>query len=252
MAIDAHANFATSLVATAPSPATSGTSLVVTTGDGAKFPAVPFNATICPASTAPTTANAEIVRVTARSTDTLTITRAQESTTARTVVVGDQIFAGITAKTLTDVEGGVLLTCIQYAPSTVTAYSSTSTTPVAVDSTNLTVSFTAPSSGKVLVRLGGVYRWTAGSGAYWGLVDHGTTTLRGSLTQPGWNVPNVLLNYSVPFLITGLTAGTAYQFDWAWCVTSAASSQMWVQGSITTTSGGANPQGPAVMEVWSA
>lgn len=101
---DAHANFAYSTVATAPSPATSGTSLVVAAGDGAKFPAVPFNATICPASTQPTTTNAEIVRVTARSTDTLTITRAQESTSARTVVVGDQIFASITAQTLVDAE----------------------------------------------------------------------------------------------------------------------------------------------------
>lgn len=101
---DAHANFAASLVATAPSPATSGTSLVVTAADGAKFPAVPFNATIWPAGAQPTTANAEIVRVTARSTDTLTITRAQEGSSARTVIVGDQIAATITAKTLTDVE----------------------------------------------------------------------------------------------------------------------------------------------------
>ncbi len=102
---DLHANFGVSLVATAPSPATSGTSLVVTAADGAKFPAVPFNATIWPASSQPTTANAEIVRVTARATDTLTITRAQEGSTARTVVVGDQIAATITAKTLTDAEG---------------------------------------------------------------------------------------------------------------------------------------------------
>jgi hypothetical protein len=36
--------------------------------------------------------------------DTLTITRAQESTSARTVIVGDQIAATVTAKTLTDVE----------------------------------------------------------------------------------------------------------------------------------------------------
>jgi hypothetical protein len=101
---DAHKNFATSLVATAPSPASSGASLVVTAADGAKFPAVPFNATIWPASSQPTTANAEIVRVTNISTDTLTITRAQESSSARTVVIGDQIAATITAKTLTDVE----------------------------------------------------------------------------------------------------------------------------------------------------
>lgn len=66
---DAHANFAYSMVATAPSPPTAGTSLTVASGDGAKFPAAPFNATVWPASTQPTTANAEIVRVTAISTD---------------------------------------------------------------------------------------------------------------------------------------------------------------------------------------
>ncbi len=101
---DAHKNFAYSTVATAPSPATSGTSIVVASGDGAKFPAAPFNATVWPTASNPTTANAEIVRVTAISTDILTVTRAQESSTARTVVVGDQIAATVTVKTLTDIE----------------------------------------------------------------------------------------------------------------------------------------------------
>lgn len=105
MTIDAHKNFAYSTVATAPSPATSGASLVVASGEGANFPAVPFNAVVCPVGTQPTNANAEIIRVTARSTDTFsTITRAQEGTSARTVVVGDQVFAAVTAKTLTDIE----------------------------------------------------------------------------------------------------------------------------------------------------
>lgn len=104
MPFDAHQNFAISAVATAPSPATSGTSLVVSSGHGTRFPAVPFNATIWPASSTPDPTNAEIVRVTAISTDTLTITRAQESSSARTVIVGDQIMAGVTALTLTDVE----------------------------------------------------------------------------------------------------------------------------------------------------
>lgn len=104
--MDAHANFAVSAVATAPSPATSGTSLVVTATEGARFPATPFNAVICPTGVLPTPANAEIVRVTNIATDTLTITRAQEGSTARTVVVGDLIYAAVTAKTLTDVEAG--------------------------------------------------------------------------------------------------------------------------------------------------
>jgi hypothetical protein len=111
--MDAHKNFAYSTVATAPSPATSGTSLVVAAAQGALFPAVPFNATIWPVATNPTSANAEIVRVTAISTDTFTITRAQENSSARTVIVGDQIAATITAKTLTDVETPTAPTFVQ-------------------------------------------------------------------------------------------------------------------------------------------
>lgn len=106
--MDPHANFSYSLVATAPSPASSGTSLIVTGGDGAKFPAVPFNATIWPTALQPLTTNAEIVRVTAISTDTLTIVRAQEASAARTVIIGDQIAATITKKVITDIEAVAL------------------------------------------------------------------------------------------------------------------------------------------------
>lgn len=101
---DSHKNFAVSTVATAPSPAGSGLSLVVAAGEGTKFPTAPFNATVWPAGAQPTTANAEIVRVSAIAGDTLTIARQQESTSARTITVGDQIAATITAKTLTDIE----------------------------------------------------------------------------------------------------------------------------------------------------
>lgn len=104
MAFDAHVNFAYSTVATAPVPALSGVSLVVSTGDGAKFPATPFNAVVCPQGQLPTPTNAEVVRVTAIAVDTLTITRLQESSNNRAIVVGDQIFASITAKTAQDIE----------------------------------------------------------------------------------------------------------------------------------------------------
>jgi hypothetical protein len=104
--VDAVKNFAWSTVATAPSPATTGTSLTVTAGEGARYPAVPFNASVFPAGTMPTPANAEIVRVTARTTDVLTITRTQEGSSARAIGIGDQIAAAITAKTLTDLDLG--------------------------------------------------------------------------------------------------------------------------------------------------
>lgn len=102
--VDAHANFAVSAVATAPSPAASGTELVVTTGHGTRFPAVPFNAVVWPTGVAPTPLNSEVVRVTGIATDTFTITRTQEGSSAHTVIVGDQIAAAITAKSFTDIE----------------------------------------------------------------------------------------------------------------------------------------------------
>lgn len=106
--IDPHPNFAISLVATAPSPATTGTSLVVTSGDGSRFPDPstegPFNIAIHPIGELPTPDNAEICRVTARNSDTLTITRQQEGTSARAVTVGDVVYAAITKKTLMDAE----------------------------------------------------------------------------------------------------------------------------------------------------
>lgn len=100
--MDQIKNFAYSTVATAPSPATSGTSVVVTTGEGSRFPTPPFNAVIWATGSIPIPTNAEIVRVTAISTDTFTITRAHESSSARTVVVGDQIAAAITKKVIED------------------------------------------------------------------------------------------------------------------------------------------------------
>ena len=98
--MDQLRNFAYSAVATPPSPATSGTSLTVTAGQGALFPTAPFDATIWPAGVQPLTTNAEIVRVTAVATDTFTITRAQYGTTAQSITAGYQIAQTIDANLL--------------------------------------------------------------------------------------------------------------------------------------------------------
>lgn len=95
----AYKNLAYGIVATAPSPATSGTSLVLTTGHGARFPSVasggePFYATIFPINFDPDPSTAEIVAVTLTSSDTFTITRAQRGSSARTVVAGDRVVLG--------------------------------------------------------------------------------------------------------------------------------------------------------------
>lgn len=115
---DSHANLAYSTVATAPTPASSGTSLVVAAGEGVRFPAPPFNATVWPANTIPLPSNAEIVRVTNVTTDTLTITRTQEGTSARSIGTGDQIADTITAATLqqyTQLSGDTMSGLLQFS-----------------------------------------------------------------------------------------------------------------------------------------
>lgn len=78
------------------------TSISLVPGDGAKFPALTgveyFPLTLVRASD-----NAiEIVKVTARSSDTLTIERAKESTTALAFIAGDRAELRMTASTFTD------------------------------------------------------------------------------------------------------------------------------------------------------
>jgi len=81
--------------------ASSDTSITLTSGQGARFPSLSgsdyFYATLIDTSN-----NLEIVKVTARATDVLTVTRGQESTTARAFVAGDRIELRVTAAGLVD------------------------------------------------------------------------------------------------------------------------------------------------------
>ena len=88
-------NFARSLVVTVPDPATSGASLTVTAGEGSRFFA--GKASVYPVGASPTPANAEVVAITNVSSDTLTLMRAQELSTARAIIVGDVISQDLTA-----------------------------------------------------------------------------------------------------------------------------------------------------------
>src|SRR5678816_3646782 len=103
MSFDPHKNFSYSVVTVAPSPAASGTSITVQ--DTASFPASPgFNVVIWPTAEQPLSSNAEVARVTNIAGNVFTITRAQESSSARSILVTDQIAETITAKALTDIE----------------------------------------------------------------------------------------------------------------------------------------------------
>lgn len=88
-------DFANANVATAPSPATSGLSLVVASGQGANFPEPPFYITAVDNGVLPTKSTAEILLVTAKSTDTFTIVRAQKGTTAKSITNTWRVFNGI-------------------------------------------------------------------------------------------------------------------------------------------------------------
>lgn len=82
---------------------TSGaTSLSVTAGEGAKFPAV-GGGDWFPVTLVKATGALEIVRCTARSGDILTIARAQEGTAAQAFSVGDRVELRLTAAALADI-----------------------------------------------------------------------------------------------------------------------------------------------------
>jgi len=79
----------------------SGTSITLSSGQGARFPTLAsgeyFYATLIDTSN-----NLEVVKCTARSSDVLTVTRGQESTTAQAFAIGDRIELRVTAAGLTD------------------------------------------------------------------------------------------------------------------------------------------------------
>jgi hypothetical protein len=142
--------------------------------------------------------------------------------------------------------GASLLARVQYAPSSYASNESTSITLVAVDATNLTIAFTVPASGDVLVRLTGAVILPALAYGYWALLDHTSHAQVGDTVLAGY-AGN--FQSTAAFLITGLTPGANLQYDWAYA-TSVTAIYLPVQGAQGIPSGvnGA----PAVMEVWSA
>ena len=81
----------------------SETSISLTPGSGALFPALTAGDWF-PATIVKSDGTLEIVKVTARSTDVLTVTRAQESTTAKTFSAGDMIELRLTAGAVATIE----------------------------------------------------------------------------------------------------------------------------------------------------
>jgi len=110
--VDAIKNFAKAVVSDGNYDA-SATEIDVIAGHGDRLPVAPFNAIWWNATDYPDPSDdpgVEIIRVTAKSTDTLTITRAQEGTAAEDHNVAGKTYnliAGMTARTITEMVGDV-------------------------------------------------------------------------------------------------------------------------------------------------
>jgi hypothetical protein len=115
---DAKANFGFGLVSIAPSPATTGTTFSMTNADAELMPdpsVANYNLTIGPSNKRPMGANAEIIRVTAKSAPDsggqghtrFTIVRQQEGTSARSISIGDFAGNNITKKWFDDIENAI-------------------------------------------------------------------------------------------------------------------------------------------------
>lgn len=227
---DPHKNFAYGAVLTAPSPATSGTSLVLGSGQGALFPQPStdgaFNIVIWPTGVAPTAANAEIARVTARATDTLTITRAQEGSAARTVVVGDQVDLGPTAKVFADMDTLIA------ASAGDTILCAAPTGVAATDNANFAAGLTAASGGTLQLRKG-TYNLTAAQSipSFTRIVGDKGTIVQCTVSGVFFDFTglNGIVIEGVKFLVAG-TSMTLFYMNGAFQCTF---SNVWVQGTHT-------------------
>lgn len=137
--------------------------------------------------------------------------------------------------------GGGVLASLEFTATTGSsqsgAYSTASSTMSAVDATNLAVTFTAPSSGKVIVQLQ-AFQVTGGASTYnWGVLIGGVVKDEANVTY----AVAAQQRETVTLFITGLTSGQSYTAQWGHRVSF---------GSSTCYCG--NYQDKMSMIVWSA
>ena len=148
---------------------------------------------------------------------------------------------------------GRLIAAHYYEPSSAYIKLMNSNTPAAVDTTNLTVAFTATTTA-VMVELtaeGGLFSGTGGY--YWGLFNHSSTTQVGYWAMAANGATSLLVPCTVRIRVTGLTVGTAYHYDWAHVVSGSPLPTGAMAGQCGTGSPSANSDyGPLMMRVLAA
>lgn len=127
----------------------------------------------------------------------------------------------------------------------------------AIDTTNLRLTFNAPSSGRVLVRLHTLATGATGTRAQvlLGVLDGATVKGRGpggaQIAQIGTNVASDHTLHHVSFMVTGLTSGQSYTWDAAYGVELALASSVLQWGGPNDTTGN-DAWGGFAYEVWAA
>jgi hypothetical protein len=137
---------------------------------------------------------------------------------------------------------GGALGVTRYAPSSIQIYSITGTSLADVDSTNLAVTFTAPASGNILVRLCAYADETTNGEFYWGIRES-TTNVTGSIGRIIRTTTDAgFVTYS--FYLPGISAGS-HTYKWSAAVSTGT-------GRIIMQDGTAGTWAPGLMEVWAA
>ena len=142
------------------------------------------------------------------------------------------------------------------------AYTRAATAFAVIDATNLTVGpFTAIGT-QCLVELYANYCFNAGAtdtgNQVWCLFTHGGGQISGGYHVFAKGAGATLATNATPtpttarILVTGLVAGTSYQWDWAWDVTAASTTASITTGSATSGTGATTDYGPAMMRVFAA
>ena len=135
---------------------------------------------------------------------------------------------------------GKLLGYTQYRPASEVLPSPAGGTFKDVDSTNLSVTFTVPDSGAVLVSLTSrVY--SVNASLYWNLRTTAGANVAGSDADVAYSPNNIQPRVTHRFRLTGLTPGVSTTYRWGFAGTANDTGMRY---------GGAT--GPAVMEVWAA
>lgn len=186
----------------------------------------------------------EIIYVTAHTAaaTTATVARGQEGTVALAWASASKWVHAATAKDFDGAGGGSgLIAMTAYNPGVKVVATRNSLTFADLDATNLAVTFVAPPSGKVMVRLSAsAFTDIGGNEHLWNLRDAvgdvaGTTVGCTSNSSNFNGVTRVIQK-------TGLTPGTTYTWKWGWAVGT-------VGGVGSRIQYGGNT-GAAVMEVW--